>query len=121
MKVIGPRRDAPVAEGWHQAVATAVVNRQTQQGELEFLLCRITSPGKDKDREVSFLVPRYVGKGTYFHRLLVSILGSSLGVGKDVDPKILVNKAVAIRVARVRKGKRTYANVVALALPETSE
>ena len=106
-----------VAAGWYLALIVAVVWKETRKGELSFLRCRITS-GKDsvKGREVDYLVPRYVKEGTHFHRFLVSVLGS-VDVGKDVDPQVLVDRAVAIRVARVRKGKHEYCNIVAVSLP----
>ena len=114
-----------VAAGWYLALIVAVVWKETRKGRLSFIRCRITS-GKDsvKGREVDYLVPRYVKKGTHFHRFLVSVLGSVDGetdVGKDVDPQVLVDRAVDIRVARVRKGKRKFCNVVAISPPEGNE
>lgn len=105
-----------VATGWYPALIVAVELRDTRMGKLSFLRCRITS-GKHKGREISFLVPRRVKEGTHFDRFLVSVLGS-LGFRNDVDLEVLVNRAVAIRVKRVRRRKREYTNVVAIAPPE---
>ncbi len=117
MKII--RLAQEVAEGWYPAHILAGESRKTRKGKLSFLRCRITS-GKYEGREVSFLIPPVVKEGTHFDRFLVSVLGS-LGVWNDVDLQVLVNKAVAIRVARVRKGKRSYCNVVAISPPEREE
>jgi len=114
MKIIA----APVAEGWYQALIVAFEKKDTRKGVIPFLRCRITS-GKDnvKGREVSFVVPPFVKEGTHFHRFLVSALGA-VDAGKDMDPRALVNKVAAIRVKKVRRRKREYANVVAIAPPE---
>ena len=110
-----------VAEGWYLANVVNVVEKATRKGKLSFLRCRITA-GKDsvKGREVDFLVPRCVKQNTHFERFLTSVLGS-LGAQSDVDLNVLVNRAVAIRVKRVRKGKRSYCNVVAISPPEREE
>jgi len=114
MKII--RLAQEVAAGWYLALIVAVVPKDTCKGTLSFLRCRITS-GKYEGREVDFLVPPSVKIGTHFDRFLVSVLGS-LGARNDVDLEALVNRAVAIRVKRVRKGKRSYCNVVAISPPE---
>ena len=117
MNIIRSLRE--VAEGWFTALVVAVDVKDTRKGKLPFLRCRITS-GKYKGREVDFLVPQSVKEGTHFDRLLVSVFGS-LGVRNDVDLDVLVNRAVAIRVKRVRRGKRSYSNVVAISPPAGNE
>ena len=109
---------APVADGWYSAIVSAAIWKETRKGRLPFLRCRIAS-GKDSvnGREIDFLVPPVVAENSHFHRFLSSVLGS-LDVEKDVDPKVLVGQAVAIRVKRVRRQKREYTNIVAISRPD---
>jgi hypothetical protein len=110
-----------VTAGWYLARIVAVVRKKTCKGELEFLRCRIISNKNSvAGQEIDFLLPDRVKRGSHFHRFLVSVLGS-LDVGEDVNPGKLVNRTAAIRVKRVRKGKRSYSNVVAISPPKEKE
>ncbi len=59
-------------------------------------------------------------EGRHFDRFLVSVFGS-LGVRNDIDLEVLVNRAVAIRVKKVRRRKREFVNVVEIGPPEREE
>lgn len=116
MKIIRSLKE--VTEGWYLALIVAIVMKSTRRGELQFLRCRIIS-GEDsvRGREIDFLVPQVVDEGSHFYRFLVSAYGA-VKDEVDVDLQALVNRAVAIRVKKVRRKKQEYLNVVAIAPPE---
>ena len=117
MKIVAAHEKVPVSEGAHPAVISAVFRKRTGKGRFGFLKCSVTE-GKDKGREVDYLIPAGVEIGSPFHRFIASVLGS-LEIGQDIDPERLVGQACSIRVKHVRRRGRKFANVDAILPPET--
>ena len=104
-------KDDLVGEGKFAAFTEDVSIRKTTLGKRAFLVCRITSSGKDHKRTVDFLLPRnVVSHSSFFREFLKPICGSV----DEVKFSQLSGLPCDITVKHVHKKSGIYANVVSI-------
>ena len=110
---LGGDEEDRVSEGEYDAVTEKVERMQTRIGKRAFIVCRITSPEKDHNRTVDYMIYRRLADTSDFYRHFVKPVCGPIGDTVLLDQLVGLPCVITVKHIKKKNG-RVYANVVAI-------